>query len=192
MSFRSCTPKISLLNQSLETSTAHLRTYRRIYRISSYLMRKVMVLLLQYIRMLSEISLSVLTSSLGTCNIQMLLATDFNHIPHDEATMNDLRGATRVVFRNCVLNKKVGGVISKNGRVPAPTMTKDIESSLSNSVLGRYGNIEVVVYATHSVYAKNQILKNSQDPLARSIATQELLELMNVVIAPVPSAAPTV
>ena len=54
--------------------------------------------------------------------------------------------------------------------------------------LGKYGNIEVIVYGPDSIYAKNQILKNSPDPLARSIAAQELLELMNVVIVPSPPA----
>lgn len=51
---------------------------------------------------------------------------------------------------------------------------------------GHHGNIEVVVYGKDSIFAKNQILKNSPDPLARSIAAQELLELMQVVVIPVP------
>ena len=49
---------------------------------------------------------------------------------------------------------------------------------------GQQGNIEIVVYGKNSIFAKNQILKNSQDPLARSIAVQELLELMKVVEVP--------
>ena len=44
------------------------------------------------------------------------------------------------------------------------------------------------MYGKDSVYAKNQILKNSQDPLARSIASQELLELLGVITNPTPSA----
>lgn len=51
---------------------------------------------------------------------------------------------------------------------------------------GARGNIEVVVYSKRSIFAKNQILKNSPDPLARSIAAQELLELMQVVMIPFP------
>ena len=54
--------------------------------------------------------------------------------------------------------------------------------------LGKNANIEVAVYGKPSIYAKNQILKYSTDPLARSIAAQELLELLNVVI---PDPAPT-
>ena len=51
---------------------------------------------------------------------------------------------------------------------------------------GAHGNIEVIVYGKNSIFAKNQILKNSPDPLARSIAAQELLELMHVVVIPIP------
>lgn len=101
----------------------------------------------------------------GTCNIQILLATDFNNVPHDEATWNDLRGAARIILRTCIRGKALGGVVPKNGH---------------------HGNIEVVVYGKDSIFAKNQILKNSPDPLARSIAAQELLELMQVVVIPVP------
>ena len=48
--------------------------------------------------------------------------------------------------------------------------------------LGQVGNIEVLVYGKDSVYAKNQILENSPDELARSIAMQELLELLGIVV----------
>ena len=43
------------------------------------------------------------------------------------------------------------------------------------------------MYGKDSIYAKNQILKYSQDPLARSIASQELLELLGVLVDPTPS-----
>ena len=57
-----------------------------------------------------------------TCSIQMLLATNFNNVPTDEATWNDLRGATRVVLRSCIRGKGVGGVMTKNGRFFAPIL----------------------------------------------------------------------
>ncbi|KAF6236899.1 hypothetical protein HO173_005190 [Letharia columbiana] len=101
--------------------------------------------------------------SYQTCSIQMLLAADFINIPNDEATWNDLRGATRTILRTCIRGRGLGGVITKNGK---------------------HGNIEIVVYGKDSIFAKNQILKNSPDQLARSIAAQELLELMNIVIVP--------
>jgi hypothetical protein len=45
---------------------------------------------------------------------------------------------------------------------------------------GVHQNIEVLLYGADSVYAKIQILRSSQDPGAKSIAEQELLELIGV------------
>ncbi|CAF9923071.1 hypothetical protein IMSHALPRED_005844 [Imshaugia aleurites] len=106
------------------------------------------------------------THGITALAILLLLATDFNNVPFDEATWNDLRGAARTVFRTCIRGKGTGGVVTKN--------------------VGKYGNIEIVVYGINSIFAKNQILKNSLDPLARSIATQELLELLDILVIPVP------
>ncbi len=48
--------------------------------------------------------------------------------------------------------------------------------------------MEIVVYAERSIYAISRILRNSPDPLARSIALQELLQLIDVVEnAPTPT-----
>ena len=58
-------------------------------------------------------------TGVGTCSVQVLLATNFLDVPHDEATWNDLRGAARTVFRSCVLGKGTGGVVSKNGTLLA-------------------------------------------------------------------------
>ena len=55
-----------------------------------------------------------------TCNVQLILATNFNNVPHDEATFNDLRGAARTIFRKCLLGKNLGGMVTKNGRVLQP------------------------------------------------------------------------
>lgn len=38
----------------------------------------------------------------------------------------------------------------------------------------------MVLYSRHSLYGKVTILRHSTDPVARSIAQQELLELMHV------------
>ena len=43
------------------------------------------------------------------------------------------------------------------------------------------------MYGKDSIYAKNQILKYSTDELARSIASQELLELLGLIMDPTPS-----
>lgn len=53
---------------------------------------------------------------LGSCSIQLLLATDFNNVPRDEATWNDIRGAARTVFRSCIQGKGLGGLVTKNGK----------------------------------------------------------------------------
>ena len=121
----------------------------------------------------------------GSCNIQLLLATNFNNVPHDNATWNDLRGATRTIFRACILGKDAGGVVPRNGMFKSPRICKTTKYPGDlTSLSGHQGNIEIVVYGKNSIFAKNQILKNSQDPLARSIAVQELLELMKVVAVP--------
>ena len=121
-----------------------------------------------------------------TCNIQLLLATNFNNIPRDEATWNELRGATRTIFRACVQGNKSGGIVTENGVlfVPSTTILKQKTLPYLTPNSGDYRNIEIIVYGTRSIYAKNQILKHSTDPLARSIAAQELLELMNLVQVP--------
>ena len=115
----------------------------------------------------------------------MLLATDFNNVPHDNATWNELRGATRIIFRACILGKGVGGVLPRNGMLKSPRVCRTNEEPGDlTSFSGEQGNIEIVVYGKNSIFAKNQILKHSQDPLARSIAVQELLELMRMVTDP--------
>ena len=62
-------------------------------------------------------------SVLGSCNIQMLLATDFNVVPYDQATWNDLRGAARTILRQCTRAQGFGGVVTRNGTFLASTMT---------------------------------------------------------------------
>lgn len=52
----------------------------------------------------------------GSCSIQLLLATDFNDVPRDEATWNDIRGAARTIFRSCIQGKGLGGLVTKNGK----------------------------------------------------------------------------
>ena len=127
-------------------------------------------------------------SVLGSCNVQVLLATDFNGVPYDQATWNDLRGAARTVLRQCIRGLNYGGVVTRNGIFLASTVCyKRGYLWWLIPCLGKLGNIEIIVYGKDSIYAKNQILKYSQDPLARSIASQELLELLGVLVNPTPS-----
>lgn len=48
------------------------------------------------------------------------------------------------------------------------------------SPLGNHQNLEAVLYGADSVYSKVHILRNSDDPLAVSIAQQELLALLGL------------
>ena len=60
---------------------------------------------------------------------------------------------------------------------------------LTTTTAGDRENMEVVLYGAGSVYSKSQILRFSQDPEAKSIAEQELLEL--IVVVPNPHDYPT-
>lgn len=54
--------------------------------------------------------------------------------------------------------------------------------------VGQAQNLEIIVYAENSIYAKTNILRHSRDPVARAIALQELLQLTGIVRdAPTPS-----
>lgn len=45
---------------------------------------------------------------------------------------------------------------------------------------GNHGNLEVVLFNQNSAYGKVTIIRHSSDPVAVSIATQELLELLHL------------
>ena len=62
-------------------------------------------------------------------------------------------------MRECAHKKKQGGVIVRNGL---------------------QGNLEVVLYNKESLYGRIDILRNSVDDLAKSIAQQEMLELLKL------------
>lgn len=89
-------------------------------------MSKVIVLLLHNGLKLYKKIFTDADPVLGTCNIQVLLATDFNNVPHDTATWNDLRGAARTVFRSCIRGKRMGGLVTRNGTLLASVIHTDI------------------------------------------------------------------
>ncbi|MCJ1460633.1 hypothetical protein MMC28_011015 [Mycoblastus sanguinarius] len=97
--------------------------------------------------------------SYGTCSVQLLLATEFVNVPHDHSAWINLIGPARNILRECVISHTYGGIVVENGENQA---------------------IEIVVYAMQSIYAKNRIIKYSPDPLAKSIAVQELLDLLRL------------
>ena len=61
-------------------------------------------------------------SILGSCNVQVLLATNFNVVPYDQTTWNDLRGAARTILRQCIRGQGFGGIVTRNGTLPASTI----------------------------------------------------------------------
>lgn len=60
-------------------------------------------------------SLMLLTEYPGSCTAQVLLATNFNDVPHDQSSWNNLIGPLRIVLRQCARIKGTGGVIVRNG-----------------------------------------------------------------------------
>lgn len=89
-------------------------------------MSKVIVLLLHNGLKLYKKIFTDADPVLGTCNIQVLLATDFDNVPHDTATWNDLRGAARTVFRSCIKGKRIGGLVTRNGTLLPSVVYTDI------------------------------------------------------------------
>jgi hypothetical protein len=61
-----------------------------------------------------------------------------------------------------------------------PIPSRCLKPVSDSSHIGLEDKLEIVVYAENSIYAKTHILRNSPDPVARSIALQELLELMDL------------
>lgn len=51
----------------------------------------------------------------GSCTAQVLLATNFNDVPHDQSSWIDLVGPLRIILRQCARGKGTGGVIVRNG-----------------------------------------------------------------------------
>lgn len=48
-------------------------------------------------------------------------------------------------------------------------------------LIGRYENLEIIVYANRSVFAKNKFLTENPDAtVARAIAVQELVDILSI------------
>lgn len=120
----------------------------------------------------------------GGCTAQMLLTTDFSSIPNDVSSYINLIGPARIILRDCVRTKAIGCVIVRNGVQSAVPSIAAHWQMLTTTIAGDRENIEVVLYGAGSVYSKIQILRFSQDPEAKSIAEQELLESIGVVPNP--------
>ena len=119
-----------------------------------------------------------LTTLIGTCTAQVLLATNFNDVPTDQTSWINLIGPARIAMRACARDKETGGVVVRNGR-PDIVLIHNVRVT-QILIVGNRGNLEVVLFNPNSVYGKVTILRHSKDPVARSIANQELLELLHL------------
>lgn len=54
---------------------------------------------------------------LGTCTVQVLIATEFWTVPEafDTATWLDIWGPARLIMQQCVADKGLGGITTKLG-----------------------------------------------------------------------------
>lgn len=56
---------------------------------------------------------------LGSCTAQVVLATNFNDVPHDQTSWINLIGPARILMRQCVDIEGFGGALVRNG-MPQP------------------------------------------------------------------------
>ena len=56
-----------------------------------------------------------LTRCQGGCTVQLLLAANFNDVPHDQSTWIELIGPLRDILRQCARMKGTGGVLVRQG-----------------------------------------------------------------------------
>ncbi|KAI4116514.1 MAG: hypothetical protein LQ338_007703 [Usnochroma carphineum] len=114
------------------------------------------------------------TESDDYCIVELLLESSFEDVPHDQAIWQDLWGPARLILNACVRQQQTGGVVTGIG--PDADDTKTYK--------GRDERLEVVVYDARSIYGYTRILDGSHDPEARSIAMQELLQLLDITPRP--------
>ncbi|KAL8729338.1 MAG: hypothetical protein Q9166_004835 [cf. Caloplaca sp. 2 TL-2023] len=72
-------------------------------------------------------------------------------------------GPARLILNSCVRQQQTGGI---------------------DTEIGRNRKLEVLVYDARSIFGYTRILDHSPDPEARSIAMQELMELLDVTPRP--------
>ena len=51
----------------------------------------------------------------GDCIVQVIMASEFAHIPHDKAYWSQIWGPARNLIPVCVRRQGVGGVVLRNG-----------------------------------------------------------------------------
>lgn len=66
-------------------------------------------------RIFNSIAVYTANPGIGGCTAQVLLATNFNDVPHDQSSWIDLIGPMRNILRQCARGKGTGGVLVRNG-----------------------------------------------------------------------------
>ncbi|KAI4235543.1 MAG: hypothetical protein LQ352_008079, partial [Teloschistes flavicans] len=93
----------------------------------------------------------------GDCVVQLLLASSFRDIPHEQASWMDIWGPARIILQQCILSKKGGGIITH---------------------IGDNEKLDLVIFSKQSEYAYTRRLMNSPDPVAVDLADYEYLQLL--------------
>ena len=114
------------------------------------------------------------------------MATEFTGIPHDTAAWRDIWGPARTIRPQCLRQGGNGGIVTHNGKDTSPLCFHLMGICRLTGSTGVGQKMEIVVYSTRSLYGLNVIIRRSTDPVARSIAMQELLDLIGLTVGPSP------
>ncbi|KAL8783614.1 MAG: hypothetical protein Q9195_009335 [Heterodermia aff. obscurata] len=111
-----------------------------------------------------------------TCTVQVLVAARFTNSGEsfDIASWIHIWGPARTILQQCVGFQSLGGVIVENGSRGETQLGIYVLMIL----LGRRRKIEIVVYDERSKYGLTRVIKESSDPVARTIALNEYIDLM--------------
>lgn len=114
---------------------------------------------------------------LGTCTVQVIIATEFWTVSEafDTATWMEIWGPARLIMQQCVGAKSLGGITTRLGIC----LRIDIQTYHLPEI-GRNQMIDIVLYDEGSVYGLNRVIEHSTDPVARSIALNLFLDLLEL------------
>ncbi|KAL9028749.1 MAG: hypothetical protein Q9196_002941 [Gyalolechia fulgens] len=96
----------------------------------------------------------------GDCIVQLLMASSFMDVPHEQATWMDIWGPSRLILQQCIKVHNTGGIITN---------------------IGVNEKLDLAIYSKRSLFALTRRLRASSDPVATSIAESEFLQLLGIV-----------
>ncbi|KAL8941354.1 MAG: hypothetical protein Q9216_002293 [Gyalolechia sp. 2 TL-2023] len=99
----------------------------------------------------------------GDCIVQLLMASSFMDVPHEQATWMDIWGPSRLILQRCISAQNTGGIITN---------------------IGVNEKLDLAIYSKRSLFALTRRLRASRDPVATSIAESEFLQLLGIVGGP--------